>query len=145
MFTYVWIALALLAGGVAYRKGRGPVVWFLLSWAITPILALALVLWKAPCADGLARRRFARGERRCPACRAFAPRAAARCPACQAALPPVPGTPNVPYRVPARPPTCGVCGATTFRATANPAFFSCYGCGQAYEVTPTPEPKEGPV
>lgn len=143
MFTYVWIALALLAGGVAYRKGRGPVVWFLLSWAITPVVALALVLWKPPCADGLARRRFARGERRCPACDAFAPRAATTCPACQTALPPVPGTPAIPYRVAARPPTCGVCGASAFGTSANPAFFSCYGCGQEYEVTPPAAPKEG--
>lgn len=145
MFTYGWIALALLAGGVAYRKGRGPVVWFLLSWAITPVLALALVLWKAPCADGLARRRYARGERKCPACQAFAPRAATTCPACQAGLPPVPGSPSVPYQVPVRPATCGVCGASAFGTMGNPAFFRCSECGQEYEVTPTPKTKEGTV
>ena len=145
MFTYVWIALALVAGGVAYRKGRGPVVWFLLSWAITPVLGLALVLWKPPCAEGLARRRFARGERRCPACQAFAPRAATTCPACHATLPPVPATPGLPCRVPARPLTCGVCGASGFGTTGTPAFVRCYECSQAYEVTPTPELKEGPA
>jgi hypothetical protein len=143
VFTYVWIALAILAGGMAHRKGRGPVVWFLLSWAITPVLALALILWKPPYADGLARRRFARGERRCPACRAFAPRTATTCPACHATLPPVPGSPSVPFRVPAQLPNCGVCGASAFGTSANPAFFRCYECSQDYEVTPPAEPKEG--
>ncbi len=142
MFTYVWIALALLAGGVAYRKGRGPVVWFLLSWAITPVLALALVLWKAPCAEGLALRRFARGERKCPACGTFAPRTTTTCPTCSAPLPSVPAASDRRCPVPTRPPACVICGATAFREAPDPTYFTCAVCDQDYELARAPGAKE---
>ncbi len=125
MFTYVWIVLALLAGGVAYRKGRGPAAWFLVSWAITPVLALALVLGLPPFADSLARQRLRRGERRCPACRGFALRTLTTCPTCQAPLPAVPAATDTRCRVATRPPACLICGATAFREAPDPRYFAC--------------------
>jgi hypothetical protein len=64
---------------IAKRRGRSHVAWFLLSIAITPVLAILVVLALPRIGDGLLRT----GEHiRCPLCLSIIPKAAIRCQAC---------------------------------------------------------------
>jgi predicted RNA-binding Zn-ribbon protein involved in translation (DUF1610 family) len=128
MFTYVWIALTVLTGGIAYWKGRGPIGWFLFAWAVSPALALPLVLWRSPDDTGLTRRRVRRGARKCPACASFVGRSARVCPTCQAALPALPNERTIPLVLPVRPATCLVCGDAALYARQRGPVFLCPMC-----------------
>ena len=120
MFIACWGLGALLTAGLAYRKGRSPLAWFLLAWTITPVLALALVWWRPRDTEGLTRRRVRQGERWCPHCGAFGSRDAPTCPACHAALPPLPTDPAEPLAVPEAPAACLACGGPI--TSLRPAF-----------------------
>jgi len=88
----VVVAFALVPAVIAYKRGRNPVPYFLLSFVFTPIGAGILasighrnVKVLTAREDGQHARR---GEIRCPACREFMRSDATICPHCSTPFPP---------------------------------------------------------
>lgn len=88
---YAWLAIwlfgALLAGHIAYGKGRSQMLYIVIGIFLTPIIALLMILF-SKADDGVLQSREVKAGRAkiCPACREVVKKEAVVCKHCGGAV-----------------------------------------------------------
>jgi hypothetical protein len=90
MIVILWIALSIGVGMWAGGRGRGPVVWTLISLALSPLLGFILVALIGKDEKKAEAVAIEGGDvRKCPMCAELVKREAIKCKHCGAELPPL--------------------------------------------------------
>lgn len=79
----VWVFGALLAGHMAYNKGRSQVLYIVIGLVLSPIVALLMISFSQPNPTALQEREIKKGIlKRCPSCAEAILKAATVCKHC---------------------------------------------------------------
>lgn len=79
----VWLFGALLAGHVAYNKGRSQMLYIVIGLALSPVVALLMISFSQPDLAALQEREIKKGIlKRCPSCAEAILKAATVCKHC---------------------------------------------------------------
>jgi hypothetical protein len=82
-----WVFGALLAGHIAYGKGRSQALYIFIGLFLTPIVALLMIVFSRPDDAALQRRELHSGRAKiCPACAEIVKREAKVCKHCGGAV-----------------------------------------------------------
>lgn len=89
MFWFLWIAISVVIGVLASKRGREGIAWFFLALVVSPLIAGLLLVIVGPYKPALDAQQIASGAaRKCPACAELVKFDAVKCKHCGTDLPP---------------------------------------------------------